>query len=133
MKKKEEPRPGEWQLIHSYTRSQAIADGVLHDVTDMAREAGFTMPVAITNGVYAECVAVPEEATGQDEAGRLWDVLSMLRHAIRSSRGAGSSIEFAVLVRRSDNAPARPVQLYSVCGPGDHAEPVITIMLPGED
>ena len=28
-------------LIHSYTRAQAIADGVLVDVSDVAKEAGF--------------------------------------------------------------------------------------------
>lgn len=30
-------------LIHSYSRAQAIADGELIDVTDTAREAGFTV------------------------------------------------------------------------------------------
>ena len=29
--------------------------------------------------------------------------------------------------------PPEPVDLISVCGPGDIGEPVITIMLPGED
>ena len=31
-------------IIHSYTRAQAIEDGILVDVSDTAREAGFTIP-----------------------------------------------------------------------------------------
>jgi hypothetical protein len=33
------------QLIYSYTRAQAIADGVLVDVSELAREAGFRFPL----------------------------------------------------------------------------------------
>jgi hypothetical protein len=36
------------ELIHSYSRRQAIADGVLIDVTPTAREAGIKFPVALT-------------------------------------------------------------------------------------
>lgn len=36
--------------IFSYSRKQAIADGVLVDVSEMAREAGFKYPVAVTPG-----------------------------------------------------------------------------------
>ena len=36
------------KLISSYTRSEALADGVLVDVTETAREAGFVIPVALT-------------------------------------------------------------------------------------
>lgn len=40
---------GPWagfEVIHRYTRAQAIADGVLVDVTAKARTCGFTVPVA---------------------------------------------------------------------------------------
>jgi type I site-specific restriction endonuclease len=39
-KKKQEPDPIFGEVIYSYTRAQAIEDGVLVDVTDMAKEAG---------------------------------------------------------------------------------------------
>jgi hypothetical protein len=41
---------------------------------------------------------------------------------------------FSVHVR-NDNRDRTPplVRLKAVCGTGDHAEPVITVMLPGED
>lgn len=35
-------------LIHSYTRAQAIEDGVLVDVSDVGKGADFKLPVAIT-------------------------------------------------------------------------------------
>ena len=40
-------------LISTYTRAQALADGVLVDITLWAREAGFTIPVAVTAAVWA--------------------------------------------------------------------------------
>lgn len=134
-------------VIFSYTRAQAIADDVLIDVSDLAKEAGFKFPVAVTAGVWAECVAVPDDIEGQDETGRLWDVLNMLRFAIAGMKkdatprfalpgqtAPGERVDFAVHVR-NDNREGDPplVRLYALCGPGDDAEPVITVMLPHED
>ena len=34
-------------VIYAYTRAQAIEDGVLADVTETAKEAGFKLPVAV--------------------------------------------------------------------------------------
>lgn len=120
-------------LILAYTRKQAIADGVLVDVTETAREAGFVIPVAVTCGVWAECVRVPDGVTGQDEAGRLWDVLMMLRFTVRRA-SEGNRVDFAVHVRSDDNQGTPPlVSLYAACGPGDEGEPVVTVMLPHED
>jgi hypothetical protein len=69
----------------------------------------------------------------QDEAGRLWDVLFLLRRAIGRSDG-GAEVRFAVHVR-NDNRERMPplVPLRAVCGPGDRGEPVITVMMPAED
>jgi hypothetical protein len=69
-------------VISRYTREQAIEDGVLMDVSEAAREAGFRIPVALTRAAWAEYVEVPEGVIAQDEAGRLWDVLWMARDAI---------------------------------------------------
>ena len=121
-------------VIYAYTRAQAIADGVLVDVSKLAREAGFKLPVAVTCGVWAECVAVPEGVLCQDETGRLWDVLMMLRHAIATSKHGGDRVDFAVRVRNDNEERTPPlIQLYALCGPGDDAEPVVTVMLPHED
>ena len=123
----------EADLIHRYTRAQAIEDGVLIDVSAVAREAGLRYPVALTCGAWARCVAVPPGVECQDEAGRLWDVLFLLRLAIGRSDG-GPEVRFGVHVR-DDNREGTPplVRLKALCGPGDDGEPVITVMLPEED
>lgn len=119
-------------LIHSYSRREAIADGVLVDVSETAREAGFRFPVALTHAAWATCVRVPDGVSCQDEAGRLWDLLTMLRHACRSAARDASTLYFDVLVLNDDTAP-KPVRLKSVCGPDDDHSPCITVMLPEED
>jgi hypothetical protein len=122
------------EVIFAYTRKQAIADGVLVDVTETAREAGFRIPVALTCGVWAECVAVPEGVSCQDEAGRLWDVLWMCRCGIARSQAAGTESLFRLHVR-NDNREGEPplVTLKAVCGPDDEGAPCLTVMLPDED
>lgn len=119
-------------LIHAYSRREALADGVLIDVSDAAREARFQYPVAITSTAWARCVEVPASAPWQDEAGRLWDVLTMLAHAVRHSGYQGDRVQFDVLVQNDRGGP-RPIRLAAVCGPNDDMSPCITIMLPGED
>lgn len=121
-------------VIYSYTRAQAIADGVLVDVSGLAKEAGFKIPVAMTAATWETCVRVPEGITCQDETGRLWDVLSVLFFSIRGSRDNRNAdeVRFAVSVRNNNEAN-EDVSLKALCGPGDNAEPVITIMLPNED
>ncbi len=120
-------------LIHSYSRADAIKDGVLLDVTQTAKEAGFKFPVALTAAVWAKYVVVPPGVECQDEVGRLWDVLTMLRFAIRTGDD-GPEVRFALHVRNDNRERTPPlVQLKALCHPGDDGEPVITILLPDED
>ena len=65
------------EIIHSYSRAQAIEDGVLVDVTEMAREAGFKWPFAMTAEVYALINDIPKKYKHEDIKGRLWDVLML--------------------------------------------------------
>src|SRR5947209_9562356 len=119
-------------IIHRYTRAQALADGVLVDVTATAREAGIRWPVALTRAAWERCVAVPPGVACQDEAGRLWDVLWLL--ALAARRGGGAEVRFGVHVRNDNRERTPPVvRLKAVCGPGDQGEPVLTVMLPDED
>ncbi|RLJ64603.1 DUF6573 family protein [Sulfurisoma sediminicola] len=124
------------EVIHSYTRAQAHCDGVLIDLSDTAREAGIAFPVAITKAAWADCVEWTDEdskrQTYQDEAGRLWDVIWMLKLAAR--RG-GSEIRYQLyrVPRGGRGVRPRLVTLKAICGPGDQGEAVITVMLPGED
>lgn len=123
-----------FEVIARYTRAQAIADGTLVDASAAGREAGFVFPVALSAGAWADAVAWDEgNLAVQDEAGRLWDVLSMARHA--GARSKNVRTEFHVL-RVPNAARARGVRLATLhlhIGPGDDARPVLTVMLPHED
>jgi hypothetical protein len=63
-----------FHTLYADTRAHAVADGVQVDVTKTAHEAGIKFLMFLTRTVYEAYVAVPEVVTGQDEAGRLWDV-----------------------------------------------------------
>ena len=122
------------EVIYTYTRAQALEDGVLVDVSETAREAGIEFPVALTRAVWVNYVEVPEGVVAQDESGRLWDILWMLRCQIRRSQG--DALRFQLYVRNHNRERLTRkdlVTLKAVCGPGDDAEPVITVMLPDED
>jgi len=118
--------------IHIYTRAQAIADGVLVDAGQLAVEAGFRYPVALTSAAWHATVAVSSTDSGQDEVGRLWDILNVLRAASRSSDDKTRRVDFCVDVA-GENAKVTTEKLKSLCGPGDDPSPVITIMLSNED
>src|SRR3954466_15113298 len=105
-------------IIYSYTRAQAVADGVQVEVTKTAREAGISFPVFLTRGVFDSFVAVPPGVTCQDEAGRLWDIVWMLRFAILRARPGANRLPVALYVR-NDNRKARLVKLIAQCGPLD--------------
>ena len=121
-------------VVFSYTRAQAVADGVQVEVTKTAREAGISFPVFLTRTAFDAYVTVPPSVTGQDEAGRLWDVLWMLRFAILRSRPGCDRIPVALYVRNDDRA-AKLVKLIATCGPLDlgDPQPAITVMMPDED
>ena len=119
------------ELIYSYTRKQAIEDGVLVDVTKLAREAGWVMPVALTRAVWDRYVMVPDGVAGQDETGRLWDLLWMCRIQAHRLRGEQPEMLFKLHVR-NDNREGTPplVTLKAHCGWDDRVA-VVTIMLLG--
>jgi hypothetical protein len=129
-----QPSTQNFQLIHAYTRSQAIADGFQIEATKIAHEAGITFPFFLTRAVYDNYVAVPPGVTGQDEAGRLWDIVWMTRFAIRKARPDTHRLPVALYVR-NDNERARLIKLIAVCGPLDidDPQPAITVMMPDED
>jgi hypothetical protein len=72
--------------------------------------------------------------SGQDEAGRLWDIVWMLRFAILRARPGRDRLPVALYVR-NDSRSARLVKLIAVCGSLDidNPQPAITVMMSDED
>ena len=125
-------------IIYQYSRQQALSDGMLVDVSSTAREAGFTIPVAVTEAVWSRYIDWSEEDTQrqtiQDCTGRLWDVLWMLRLSIKHHTTAAIlSYRLSVVPRDGKSRKATLTTLKSIISGGDNGEPVITIMLPDED
>jgi hypothetical protein len=103
---------------------------------------GIKYPIAMTAAAYARTIQEDGEPLPpcQDLSGRTFDVVHMLKYAIKRGAG-GPEIRYTVSVvnwrtsrgHRIDAVKREEVQLKAICGPGDTAEPVITIMLPDED
>ena len=126
----------DWTVISTYTRAQALDDGELVGVTETAKEAGFSIPVALTRNVWNRLVSLPEGYKGwQDEKGRLWDVVWMAAHGARTNPSE-SMFTFEVYVRdirqdlRDSHRNPRAHTLWCTLDGGDDGEPVITVMFP---
>jgi hypothetical protein len=118
----------EWGIIYSYSREQALADRVLVDVSKMAKEAGIKYPTAVTAAVWSIIERLPE-GHEQSVEGRLWDTLWMFRLAAQKQNG--QEVHFSVLYAMDNGTDE--VKMWGWCGPGDTEDPVITLMLEGED
>ena len=115
-------------LIYSYTRAQALADGVLIDVSERARRAGIKYPTACTAGVWSLIDCLPDSdmdaLAGIVRDVRAEEVLRAMLTAIRRGGARGTDrVVFAAL----------GASLWAQCGPGDTDAPCITIMREGED
>ena len=106
--------------ISSYSRAQAIEDGVLVDVHGTEGAKLFKPRAAITSALH-EALNVGAGKQPATYAARLWDVFYMLSVA---GRKAGSDVTFRVKVGR------RMLTLSGNIGPGDDAAPVLTVGFP---
>jgi hypothetical protein len=121
-------------LIHVYTRAQALTDGVLVDISRLAAEAGFRYPVAVTAAVWHLLTPSDDLARfGQSATGRAWDLLQVLRIAIRHCRHIDRVHFTPLFVLDAMHPTPQAVRLWAVCGPGDDEAPVITVMCERED
>lgn len=120
-------------IVHSYTRADAIADGVLVDLTASYPEESrlYRYPVACTAAVWSLVVqAVTNRRHNNDRAGVVWDILYMSQRGVIAKPDA-QTVLFQVVITGTGKKKIHTMK--AVCGPGDNMEPVITIMLPNED
>ena len=130
-------------VIYSYTRADAIRDGVLIELPDaIVREAGIVFPVAVTDNLWGTYIEPDylDKLPGQSVNGRLWDLLWMFHLAARRGEGHSDRLSYRCTFTVQRLHPGgvvvidqETVMIQAVCGPGDHGEPTITLMLPGDD
>lgn len=121
------------EAIHTYTRAQAIADGVLVDLSaaspDVCRQH-FNFPIACTSEVWAIIErAIKNKRCCNDLAGVVHDVLYMSKQNITERSESG--VLFQVIITGAGRQKVFTFKM--ICGPGDNAEPVLTLMLPEQD
>jgi hypothetical protein len=145
------------EVIYKYTRADAIEDGTLIDVSEMARGAGFKIPAAITAGVDALIRDIPKSRDWQDYNGRLWDVLWMAAAGARNNKNKSQFNFYLSLPHivkkevyykpkiniktgqykegywKERSVLKENTTLKAIISGGDHGEPVLTILLPHED
>lgn len=111
-------------VIHSYTRAQAIRDGVLVDLTTIPSVGeAWIHPIACTSAVWGFIIS-----SGKDPAFVCHMVATAAFYAGKSAaRKPSDTLFFSVPFG------AKWQQLKLHCGPGDAGEPVLTLMLPHED
>jgi hypothetical protein len=116
------------EVIYSYSRAEAIEDGTLVDLgyykyrgRPILEQAGIRYPMAITPTAFGAVCA--GQTTAEDELQALTEFCLAFKDAVRRMVDGADLLQLTF----------RGAQLKAICGPGDDAEPVITIMLPDED
>ena len=120
-------------VISTYSRQDAIEDGVLVDVSQSSayRDAGFAYPVALTAAVFEIVNGISPQNDHETLDARLYDLLFLARTAAGRHPNA-DTVNFQVLM--TPRRGSRPTFTFKmICGPGDAGEPVLTILLPDED
>ena len=115
------------EVIDIFSRHEALSDGLLVDLSSVAREVGIRYPLAVTSSAYNQCLRSGELEELGDERERSLDLV----HQVATLARAGHEepeihFEYA-------GSDAEPVLLKVRCHSGDFGEPVLTIMQAGED
>ena len=114
------------EALFSYSRAQAIADGVLVDLSRFPEISQvWRHHLACTDTVW-NLVQAAIRDEGKDLPGILWDISHMAMASARVKGASSDRVGFRVIIGRKTHA------LKLVVGPGDTPEPVLTLMLATE-
>lgn len=119
-------------VISSYTRQQAIEDGLLVDLTAIAPDVcaqHYKYPIACSTSAWTIIdKAVKNKRWMNDIKGVIHDMLWMSKAmAMRIPKSEQETL-FEVIIRGAGRRST--YQFIIHCGPGDNAEPVLTITTP---
>jgi uncharacterized protein DUF6573 len=117
-------------IIHSYTRLQAIEDGVLVPVPKELWSQLYKYETVISGSISSLIDSSCTDASGNSRDGILWDILYMSQHGI-TRRIGDFGVEFEVYI--FGDGRQRKYTMRCICGPTDNGSPCLTIMMPFED
>jgi hypothetical protein len=126
------------EVIDVYSRANALEDGVLidlgqffHQGKPVLESVGIRYPVAITSAAFGAALSGEDDLEADPELPhKVVHLLRSMKEAINESAN-GHLLRFKVVNYRG--AESSTIDLKAMCGPGDDAEPVLTVMLPDED
>lgn len=123
-------------VVCANDRAQAVADGVLIDVSPVAAEIGLRLPVVLTAATWSDCCAwTPADSarqTLQHVEARLANLLCGLVNSAGAARGCVIRFQLLRIPRDGHSRRARPITLKATCLPCDDGTPSITVMLTSE-
>lgn len=116
-----------WNMIDSYSRKEAIEDGVLVDLNQYIPipETQYKYPIACTSSVFTIIEAAITENDFLDIIGIVQDLIWMSGFA--AGRAWETGHIFKVIIANITR------ELKIDCGHGDNTKPVLTIMQINED
>jgi hypothetical protein len=114
-------------IISVYTRQDAIEDGILTDLTALFPEEAklYRFPVACTESVWLMIETAVDKKQG-DLKGIVWNLLYMSQKGI-VKKLSESTMLFQLRIGRKNHT------LKVTVGGGDNLEPVVTILMEGEE
>lgn len=120
----------DFEYIFSYSRHDAIEDGVLVDVTQYAKELGIKLETVFTRSLMEAVLDIPQSHSYQDERARCHDILFIallaLKKIIKDKEPQGS---FQVHLHTSNEEDSPKLLIISLHD-DDHGKPCITIGFP---
>ena len=123
------------EMVSSYSRAEAITDGVLVDasVGDLAEVSRqhFKYPIAMTAAVYELIKKAVDHPKHCNDWKGIWHDICWMSKMNKTRILDPTSHLFMVIINGTGRK--RNHTLKIVCGPGDNAEPVLTVMMPEED
>lgn len=119
--------------VYSYSRAQAIADGVLIDVTKQAKSVGFIVHTVVTDTLWGSIIH-SDEATDKDLEVKITAFLKRCYAEATLAFIAHPIVKRAYFDYQDPDKPSMaPHHIIVAAGPGDSAETVLTIMFPSDD
>ena len=116
------------EVIYAYTRAQALEDGILIDVSDVA--VGVDHRVCVTCELHCTLVATDEEfALGEDFSSRLKDVISLIPEGRKNEN---RTFEATIMEMVEGELSPCKLNLMAHFGPADTPELEWTIGFPSD-
>ncbi|MEI1280257.1 DUF6573 family protein [Leptospira venezuelensis] len=127
----------DFEIIDSYTRAEAIKDGGLIDLSNgefshLVKRI-YKYPLAVTAGVWHEIRWIVENSNDQVSFENVIEVMLKATILNKTKVIDESSHLFRLNLSIQDLPGPSYRDFKIICGPGDNASPVLTILLPEED